>query len=320
MAPFARGCPDMSPSALLGWALGALVASAAGTGLVLRAARARGVLDVPNHRSSHTTPTPRGGGVAIVGVVLAAELALVAVGLLAPWRFYALALGGSAVAAVGAWDDLHNASARARLAVHLTAGAIALAALAHGTAWHGTLLGVPVPAWAVWVVALLWIVWLTNLYNFMDGIDGIAGMQGVVVGIAAAAALTGAAPGLALVGAVLGGAAAGFLVFNWAPASIFMGDVGSGFLGATFAILIIAAFATGTRGAIVPLAALAPFIIDATITLALRTARGEQVTAAHRSHLYQRLVQRGWSHRAVTVVYGIAGVVAALAAAALLKY
>lgn len=292
---------------LIGWALASAVVAAAGTALVLRAALAGGILDVPNHRSSHTTPTPRGGGVAIVAVVITGEILLAVLGWLSPSRAIALVLSGAAVAAIGAWDDLRTVSPGARLAVHLAAAAAALAILTPEKVLPGHAAW-GLPEWLLTLACLLAIVWLTNLYNFMDGIDGIAGTQAVVAGSAAALTFAASQPALALVACIVAGAAAGFLILNWPPARIFMGDVGSGFLGMTFGVLIAASSPPRT---LIPLAALAPFIIDATVTLVVRSVRREQITAAHRSHLYQRLVQRGWSHRRVTVVYGVASVICA---------
>ncbi|MDQ6959827.1 MAG: hypothetical protein Q9M27_02270, partial [Mariprofundaceae bacterium] len=151
------------------------------------------------------------------------------------------------------------------------------------------------------VLAALGIVWLINLYNFMDGIDGLAGGEAVTVAVGGAILLgLGGAMDLALVALLLAAASGGFLIWNWPPARIFMGDVGSGFLGYVFAIIALASEKAGAVPAIVWVVLLAIFIFDATYTLMWRVLNGERWYAAHRSHAYQRLVQGGWSHLRVT--------------------
>ena len=292
-------------------AVGAALASWALVGAVRRLALRRGVLDVPNERSSHTTPTPRGGGLALAVCAAGAWALALAAG--APPRLVlGLGLPALAVAALGGADDVRPLGAGVRLAVQVAAAAVAVWALG---AWGAVAVpggGVVHLGAAGGVVAGLWVVGLTNVYNFMDGIDGIAGLQGAVAGAAwAAAGALGGGLVVGWTGAALGGAALGFLVHNWAPARVFMGDVGSAFLGFTFAALALVG--DDLR---VPLAALAfvwPFAFDGAYTLARRLARGENVFAAHRSHVYQRLVVAGASHRAVAALYG--GLAVASAAA-----
>lgn len=285
---------------LIGTALVALALSALLTGAVRRYSLARSVLDVPNERSLHSLPTPRGGGLAIAICWLVALPVLWAVG----WLDGPVAIGlwgGSVVlAAVGWRDDQGGLPALARGLLHLVAAAWLVG-------WLG---GVPEVdlgsatvrlGWSGSVLATLGVVWLTNLYNFMDGIDGLAGVQAVAAGGISAVVLGAAgAPGLAAAAAILAGAAGGFLAWNWPPARIFMGDVGSGTVGFAFAGLVLG----GERAAGVPLPILllplGVFICDATYTLVRRLLRGERVYAAHRSHVYQRLVQAGWSHLRVT--------------------
>jgi Fuc2NAc and GlcNAc transferase len=271
-----------------------------GTEWVRRYALARAILDVPNERSSHRVPTPRGGGLAIVAAVLGGIAAAAVLGWV-PVRFAAAALGGGgAVAWVGWLDDRRRMSPWTRLVVQVGAAVWALAwigvpdALTFGRA---TLrLGLAGP-----VLGLLWVVWLTNLFNFMDGIDGIAAAEAVAVGtIGGALLLTGGRSGLAVVALILAGSALGFLYWNWSPATIFMGDVGSGFLGFLFAILAV----QSERVVAVPLWAwgmlLGAFVFDATLTLVRRIIGGEVWHAAHRSHAYQRAVAAGRSHAVVS--------------------
>ena len=284
-------------------AVGAAVASWALVGAVRRVALRRGVLDVPNERSSHTTPTPRGGGLALAVCAAGAWALALAAGAPAG-TVVGLALPALAVAALGGADDVRPLGAGVRLAVQVAAAAVAVWALG---AWGAVAVpggGVVRLGAAGGVVAGLWVVGLTNVYNFMDGIDGIAGLQAAVAGAAwAAVGALGGGLVVGWTGAALGGAALGFLVHNWAPARVFMGDVGSAFLGFTFAALALVG--DDPR---VPLAALAfvwPFAFDGGYTLARRLARGENVFAAHRSHVYQRLVVAGASHRAVATLYGV---------------
>jgi Fuc2NAc and GlcNAc transferase len=283
-------------------ALVALVALASwwGTAGMRRYAQALGVLDVPNERSSHRVPTPRGGGLAIAAAVLGGISAAALAGWLSP-RFAAAAIGGGAAVAWSGWrDDRRSSSPWFRLAVQAAAALWAIAWIGAPTALafgRSALAVGPLGA----VLALLWIVWLTNLFNFMDGIDGIASAEAVVAGgIGGALLVSGGRPDLATAALVVGAGALGFLYWNWAPASIFMGDVGSGFLGFLFGILAVQSEQAGA----VPLWAwsllLGAFIFDATLTLVRRAIAGEVWYAAHRSHAYQRAVASGRSHRAVS--------------------
>jgi Fuc2NAc and GlcNAc transferase len=286
-----------------------------GTERVRRYARALGILDVPNERSSHRVPTPRGGGLAIAVAVIAA----IGTGAILGWvpaRFAAAAIGGGgAVAWVGWRDDRQSLSPWTRLAVQLAAALWALAWMGIPTtlAFGRTMLYLG-PAGPILV--LLWVLWLTNLFNFMDGIDGIAGVEAIAVGtIGGALLLRAGREDLALVSFGLAAAALGFLYWNWSPASIFMGDVGSGFLGFLFGILAV----QSERAAAVPLWAwallLGAFLFDATLTLVRRVVGGEVWYAAHRSHAYQRAAA-GRSHRAVCwAVLGLTSVLGLLASA-----
>jgi Fuc2NAc and GlcNAc transferase len=163
-------------------------------------------------------------------------------------------------------------------------------------------------------LAVLGIVWATNLYNFMDGIDGLAGAEAASVGLLGAALLAPWNPSLAVVAALVAGSAAGFLPLNWAPARIFMGDVGSGFLGFLFAALAVASEHAGALPALIWLLLLGVFFADATITLLRRFVRGDRWYAPHRSHAYQRAVQGGWSHAGVSgAVLGLNAALGAMA-------
>ena len=261
-----------------------VLASLLGTAMMRRYALRRAMIDVPNVRSSHTRPTPRGGGVAIVLTALAG-----------------LFLGGVLVAMIGYADDLGHVPVLRRVLVHLLAASLLVAVV--GTLpplqIFGTLL---VPGVAGSVVAVLFIAWTLNLYNFMDGIDGIAGIEAVTVCSGAAALLWFTGEGeLAALVTVYGAASLGFLFWNWPPARIFMGDAGSGFLGFSLAGL---ALVTWTEGGFPPFAwliLLGVFVVDASVTLLRRVWRGERFYQAHRCHAYQHAVRRFGGHRPVTL-------------------
>jgi Fuc2NAc and GlcNAc transferase len=282
-------------SCLLSWVL---------VGLIRRAALKLGMMDVPNTRSAHGSPTPRGGGLAIV---VATSLA---VGINASGEFGSVQIaagwvvGGGLVALVGLIDDLRGLSPMIRLGVHLSAAGVLLVAMGGPPLVllpHGPLdLGV-----FGWLGAAIAIVWSINLFNFMDGIDGLAATQATFVAGAAVVLQTssGLAASQQFTLLALVGSSAGFLVWNFPTARIFMGDVGSGFIG--FA-LIAAALLTSTHGPTtiwtwVVLNGL--FLADATVTLWVRLVRGQRIHEAHSSHIYQQLARRWGSHRNVTILY-----------------
>ncbi|NJP04118.1 MAG: glycosyltransferase family 4 protein [Chloroflexaceae bacterium] len=300
----------MFPTAVV-WIL-ALVVSWQLTQAIRQYALNRAIIDVPNERSSHSQPTPRGGGLALVVVTIGGA-----------WVFYLLLLRDSAwfpllmytigavlIAGVSWLDDLRSLSNRLRLATHVLGALIAVVGLGF---WHTIRLPFfgPVPFDLIGLlITIIWIVGLTNAYNFMDGIDGIAGSQAVVAGLGWAVlgwrtddALVG------LLGLLLTASSLGFLGHNWPPARIFMGDVGSAFLGYSFAVLPLIAMSTTINMAVwdrLPLTAALlvwPFVFDTVLTFLRRLRAGENVFAPHRSHLYQRLIITGHSHRFVTLLY-----------------
>lgn len=282
-------------------ALAAAMAAYVMTGWVRKLALSRGVLDVPNERSSHVTPTPRGGGVAIVTATTVGIGVLAALNEVPRDLLIALGGGGVAVAIVGFLDDRHQLSARVRLAVHFAAALWALA-------WLGGLPPLRVGdvtfsfAWGGYLLGALGIVWTLNLFNFMDGIDGIAGSEAVFI-VCAGAVITlsiggsGEVPAIAL---TLAAACIGFLLWNWPPAKIFMGDAGSGYLGYVVPVLALAAARESAVALLAWLILGGLFFVDATVTLARRLARGERASEAHRSHAYQWLARRWQSHLRVT--------------------
>jgi len=260
----------------------------------------RSIFDIPNSRSSHARPTPRGGGAAIAVVLLAGTILLAAFGLLNHRVAVAIVGGGFSVAVVGWRDDRRGVPAALRAVVHL-AGAI------WAVVWLG---GFPIARFGTtqitfgkfgYVLAVVGIVWSINLFNFMDGIDGIAGVEALSVGAVLAGMLASVnAEGLSMVALLPAGAAAGFLIWNWPPAKIFMGDVGSGLLGFVFAGLTVASENARAAPALIVPMLLGVFVFDATITLIRRATRAERVYVAHRAHAYQRAVQSGMSHAVVS--------------------
>jgi Fuc2NAc and GlcNAc transferase len=284
-------------------AIAAFVISGVLTAAVRKLALSRQWVDVPNARSSHVTPTPRGGGAAIVVATLLALLALVLRGIVSFDLLLALGGGGIAVALVGFVDDRHQLSATVRLAVHFGAALWALL-------WLGGLPPLLVGehlvgfGWASYPVGALLIVWILNLFNFMDGIDAIAASEATFVSWAAAllAILGGVASGATANSIAFGAACAGFLLWNWPPAKIFMGDVGSGYLGYFIAVLAIGAARDNPTAPFVWLTLGGVFFVDATVTFVRRLARGEPVHQAHRSHGYQWLARRLRSHRRVAML------------------
>jgi UDP-N-acetylmuramyl pentapeptide phosphotransferase/UDP-N-acetylglucosamine-1-phosphate transferase len=315
-------------SLLIGFALAALL-SYVGVALLRHWTLRRKVLDLPNDRSLHQQPTPRGGGLMITLTVLLGWLPFALMfGAPRVTSAHAAFLGcGFLVAGISGLDDLRGGvSTRIRLAVHLVAALVAVIVIGGWTSirlpWLGEFqLGV-----AGLIVAVIWIVGFTNAFNFMDGIDGIAGGQALVSGAGwALIGIQAHQPNVFTLGLLIAAGAFGFLLHNWPPARIFMGDVGSAFLGFALAALPLWAISDSSPGGpgqtvdYDPLTSgmlVWPFVCDAAFTFVRRLRNGENVFAAHRSHLYQRLVLAGWSHRSVTMLYlclAITGVVMAVA-------
>lgn len=274
------------------------------TGVLRRYALARSIIDIPNARSSHTVPTPRGGGVAIVASFLLA-LPLAAVSGLASWSVVVALLGaGAGIALLGFLDDHGHIAARWRLLGHLVGAIWALF-------WLGglaplSLFGMSLDlGWLGHVLAALYLVWLLNLYNFMDGIDGIASLEAICVCIGGALlfVLSGHV-GEAALPLLMAAAVVGFLFWNFPPARIFMGDAGSGFLGVSLGILSLQAAWVAPQLLWSWLILLGVFVVDATFTLLRRLLRGDKVYEAHRSHAYQYASRRFGRHLPVTLAVG----------------
>jgi UDP-GlcNAc:undecaprenyl-phosphate/decaprenyl-phosphate GlcNAc-1-phosphate transferase len=257
-------------------------------------------LDRPNQRSLHTNPTPRTGGIALFSGISAGWLWFALVSSIpAPSWLPALWLAALMAALVSLMDDLRGLSVTARLLAHFAVSAGFLAALAGNAVWGSG---------AIWILLLLPpMVWGINLYNFMDGVDGLAGGM-AVFGFGAYALLAALQGGsaLAVVCACVAAASLGFLPYNFAPAKVFLGDVGSIPLGFLAGALGVAGWREGLWPLWFPVAVFSPFVLDATVTLGIRFARGARPAEAHREHYYQRLAQLGFGHRKTALLeYGL---------------
>lgn len=287
------------------------------------------MLDVPNERSLHARTVPRTGGIAVVAAFLCGTgLALAMVFLVLPHAFAwspishldwaqvgrvssrlestlpsltgYVAIAGALlmIGAVSLLDDCGHVDVKHRLASHLGA---AIVLCAGGITWSEVEL--PGFHWVLphglsWVLTSMYLVWMVNLYNFMDGMDGFAGGMAVFgFGTLALLGVQGGDPAFALANALVAAAAGGFLVFNFSPARIFLGDLGSTTLGLLAGIATLVGAGRGLFPLWVGCLAFSPFIVDATWTLLWRLCRGEAVWEAHRSHHFQLLVLAGWSHR-----------------------
>ena len=274
-----------------------LVVSLVATGGVLWWLRHRRILDEPNHRSSHTNPTPRGGGLALVPVLALAWVVIAILGM-APLATLAVVAVALALAALCWRDDRSGLPVLQRFGAQIVAILIGLF-FVHGAGHVFQGLVPPVLDYAL--TALVWL-WFVNLFNFMDGIDGITGGQTAAIGFGAAlVAFLSADPnsGALPLGLSLGAVALGFLAWNWAPAKLFLGDVGSIPLGylAGWLLLGMAGEGRWAPALILPLY----YLVDATVTLLYRAVRFERIWRAHREHFYQRAVQAGLGHGAVVL-------------------
>lgn len=260
----------------------------------------RGIMDIPNRRSSHIIPKPRAGGVSFFVVFTSAVLIFLPLHLLSLRETLALSCG-ILIAAVGYWDDRDGLAPLFRIVVHIAAAALAVLCLG-GLAPIRLGLVIHLPTAVAAVLTVCSLIWLINLTNFMDGIDGIASVEAITTaGICSILIVHRSGfNGLGILFAVLAAAVAGFLVWNWPPAKIYMGDVGSGFLGFTLGVMAYIAITRHQLSLWSPLILFGVFVVDATWTLIRRMLRGERWYAAHRTHAYQNAAVR-WGHRKVTL-------------------
>lgn len=255
------------------------------------------LLDLPNDRSLHAAATPRSGGLGIVAGVVIGWLIAGFAGVLPHATLVYLAC--LLVAGVSFADDIRRLAPLTRLVVQLVAAWLLVFPAAYvpaslalpGVDWHA-------PVWLLETFTLLFIVWMVNLYNFMDGMDGFAGGMACIgfATLALLGALAGSS-GYCLAALLVCMASAGFLPFNFPPARLFMGDLGSGCLGLLAALFMLWAEQAGLFHLWLGLLVFSPFVVDATWTVLRRTASGKTPWAAHREHFYQRLVRAGWGHR-----------------------
>lgn len=272
------------------------LASLLGTRALITLLTRRAVIDVPNERSSHAVPKPRGGGIAVVTVMLGGWIGWLALtGSLAekPLLIAGLTAGLAVLSFV---DDMKNLPARLRLLVQAAAVAAGLLVTTPET---GLTNGV-VPVWAELPIAGFAWLWFVNLFNFMDGIDGITGVETISIGsgLIGLAAIGGTGVGIVLPALAMVAAIAGFLVWNWQPSKIFIGDVASIPLGFLIGWMLLETVVSsgGMAGWAVALLLPGYYLFDATFTLVKRTLRQENVFEAHRQHFYQQATQRGFSH------------------------
>ena len=300
---------------LVGLFIVALLLAGFLTGWLRRYALAASLIDIPNARSSHQLPTPRGGGLSIVIVFLLGLLSLFCLDLVTVSALWAFLGAGTIVAITGFLDDHGHIAARWRLLVHFSAASWGLYCLGGLPA-----LILPIPGfelvalelgWLGQILAVLYLVWVLNLYNFMDGIDGLASIEAITVSLGAALlyVLQTEVSALWIAPVLLAVTVCGFLVWNFPPAKIFMGDAGSGFLGIVLGLLSIQAAWLDSSFLWSWLILLAVFITDATWTLFRRLLRGDKVYQAHCSHGYQYAARYYQSHKKVSLAVAVINLV-----------
>ena len=276
----------------------------AGTWGLIKIAYRHSLLDIPNQRSSHSVPTPRGGGLALLFAFFLGGGCLAVTGRIDIPHALGLSGCGLGIVLAGFWDDLYELSAVSRLIVHFCCVFLAVFFFIPGDALpffgsHG------IASFFSLFFVVSGVVWLLNLFNFMDGIDGLAGAETISVALGGGIILffTGDTNGYLPLLLVLAASTSGFLIWNWYPAKIFMGDACSAFLGFCFGILALLTSLSSGLNIWAWMILLAAFVVDATVTLGVRIRRGEKIYEAHRSHAYQILARRVGSHMRVTLFY-----------------
>lgn len=306
---------------LLLYAITGFLLTVIGTGYLLKWLKRKSIFDVPNERSSHQNPTPVGGGLIIVFVCLGLFLIY---SLLSEKPVSKSYFAGAILVSVISWlDDLFSVPIIIRFIFHSLAAGLVVYAAGVSSSINLPLIGVINFGFFSNIIWFLWIVWLINAYNFMDGIDGIAGVQAVTAGLSWA--LTGyliSSFDIETFGLIIASSCAGFLLFNWQPAKIFMGDVGSAFLGFTFAVMPLLITGKVNSFAIdfllVSVIFVWLFVFDSLRTLFVRLLAGEKIWQPHRRHIYQRLIIKGLSHQKVSLIYGLLSVI--VSAGVILRY
>lgn len=270
------------------------------------------LLDVPNNRSSHTVPTPWGGGLAIAAGLLGGIASLGYFNIIPMPFVWAILGGGAIIVAVGILDDRYSIPAQYRIVVHCIAALWALRILGGLPEIH--IGGEAISLGTVGsILGLLWIVGMSNAYNFMDGIDGLAASEAVFVGFFGGLMLVMfGAQSWGFVAFIVAASSAGFLMWNWHPAKIFMGDGGSVLLGYCFAVLAIATEQFAEFPLFIWTLLLAVFIVDAFLSTLRRIIMGERWFEAHHTFAYQRLVEMGYSHAQVARWIGLINIILVL--------
>lgn len=282
------------------------------TSRVRRYALKKDLLDIPNARSSHSVPTPRGGGLSIIIVLLISAVVSLFLPDAPVQLLVSLVLATLAYAVLGWQDDKHDLPASIRFLFQLLIAAVFIEWLVWNRMPDFTLSSGGI---VVILFSVLWIVWMVNLYNFMDGIDGISAVETIMLGTVTSFwfAMSGVYS-IAIICIAVAGAGLGFLRWNWSPAKIFMGDVGSLALGAFFAIIAL----IGSSSLNIPFSAFlilyAVYLVDSGVTLLQRIIKRERWWQAHRSHFYQRAVQSGYSHAQVSLAVMVINLLLALLA------
>ncbi len=270
--------------------------------IIRRYAERRQIIDHPNERSSHVAPTPRGGGLAIVLLVLGIGVWSAS---RAGWeRSLIYVLGGTIIAWLGWRDDVRSLSPRLRFVVQGIVAAISILGLGYFKVVTIPMIGKLSLGVIGILITFLWIIGLTNAYNFMDGIDGMAGGVALSAGIGWMWLTSNMNNSFAFwIALAIAAGSLGFLGHNWSPARVFMGDVGSTFLGYSFAVLPLISSDQGGDSLMLGTLLMWTFIMDAGVTFLGRLIKRENVFAPHRSHLYQRLVAAGYKHETISSLY-----------------
>ncbi|MBU4261431.1 MAG: glycosyltransferase family 4 protein [Proteobacteria bacterium] len=261
-----------------------------------------GLLDIPNNRSSHSEPTPKGGGIAIVAVFCLALLFLAGTDQVSHPLFLAAFVGGLLVGVTGFANDRKHIPAGWRLLIHLAAAMWLFFWLEDSGRLFSSSSLADIGIILVSGSIVIGTVWMLNLFNFMDGIDGLASCEAIFMAVSGAVLVSlNGGSSIAILLLVLAACCLGFLALNWPPAKLFLGDAGSGFLGYILTVLALFSVEKGMVNIWSWIILAGIFIVDATVTLLVRVHRGERFYVAHRSHVYQILARRFNSHGKVTV-------------------
>lgn len=279
-------------------------ASAIGTFTLCHILKSTGIVDTPNSRSSHSQPTPRGGGIALILAIVLGIVVLFLFDRTLPPHIEVIAISAFILSGISWIDDIRSLPPLARFVPQILCITFVLYIAPLGNI--SVLDFVPIWAQSI-IVGLAWL-WFINLFNFMDGIDGISGVQTIIItcGIIAVAASAALPYFVIETSAIIAAASIGFLVWNWPPSKIFLGDVGSITLGFLlgWALLQLVIAGHTLAAIIIP----GYYLADATSTLCRRLLKGEKVWHAHRQHAYQQAVQHGMSHNMVTILTGVLGI------------